>query len=193
MGQPRNSRRRVEDALSIRIGDVVPRRRSAFGCPISGDLTARDPRTGVVTGTIAFSGELRGGYGRIAVTHTPAGQRWPEPAYVVSIIAVDHPFGPRLRFRCPVSGALVDALYLPAGADQFASRLAHGLSYATQSMRAPRRAEARARRIRTALGGTPDLGAPFPERPPRMWMRTWLRRRAEAGAGAEESHVVGAR
>lgn len=180
-------RRRVEDAATLRISDVVPRQRSALGSVIGGALTVRDPKTDEFVASISYSGEVRGAWGRITFAHTAAGQRWASPSYAVAIVAVAHPFGPRFRFRCPDSGDLVDALHMPSGADRFASRRAHGLSYASQSMRARRRAETRARQIRADLGGSPDLAMPFPDRPIGMWERTYLRRRAKAGAAVEMS------
>jgi hypothetical protein len=184
MARPRDGRQRVEDTLALRIADVVPRRRPASGFSIQGTLTARAPASGVIVSTIAYSGEVRGAYGRISFAHTPAGQRWAEPSYQVSIIAVDHPFGPRFRFRCPDGHGLVSTLYLPAGAEQFSSRTAHNLAYESEGMTTRRRAEVRAGRIRLALGGAPDANAAFPARPRGMWSSTYCRLQAVAlGAG----------
>jgi hypothetical protein len=61
--------------------------------------------------------------------------------------------GTRRWFVCPISGELVGRLHLPPGASQFASRRAHGLTYACQSEGIHDRAARRSRKLMARLGG----------------------------------------
>jgi hypothetical protein len=104
-----------------------------------------------------------------------------------------HLGGVRWWFLCPVTGKRAGKLYLSSDGGTFASRQALGLAYHSQRLdrftRGFETAVARATRLRRRLGGQPDrrMTTPLPERPPRMWRRTYrsLRRdlvRAEAVA-----------
>ena len=64
-------------------------------------------------------------------------------------------------------------LYL-AG-ESFACRCCCNLAYASQQKDLLIRNVARTLKIRMRLGGTPDLFGPIPERPRRMWRRTYER------------------
>ena len=50
------------------------------------------------------------------------------------------------------------------------------------------RAISKAQRIRRHLGGSPSIHEPFPEKPPRMWERTYNRLR-EQGLKAENRYL----
>ena len=60
----------------------------------------------------------------------------------------------------------------------FACRRCHGLAYASQQESPRFRRISRARKIRTSLGGSPNLFDNFPAKPPRMHWRTYDRLRA---------------
>jgi hypothetical protein len=79
--------------------------------------------------------------------------------------------------RC---GQRVAILYGAGGL--FACRRCYRLAYRSQRETPRDRSIGRARKIRMRLGGTPDLLAPFPDRPKGMHRRTYLRLRARAKA-----------
>jgi hypothetical protein len=89
------------------------------------------------------------------------------------------PRGTRPLFACPCvtnavpCGRPVAKLYL-AGR-YFRCHHCHGLSYSIQSQCARDRLMRRAGKIRARLGGDFGILASFPERPPRMWWRTYER------------------
>ena len=167
----RGGRSLVETGLVLRPRDL----RGVHGFFGSHQLTAAD---GTVIRFRLDIGEERGW---IHVEHHRAGHPWPDPGYAVRLASTPQHFGGRLwRFICPERGKPCGVLHLPIGAEQFASRQAHGLAFASQRLRAPARAAVRALRIRLDLGGSADLSAPFPERPRGMHGATYERRRAEA-------------
>jgi hypothetical protein len=73
-------------------------------------------------------------------------------------------------------GRRVAVLY--AAGDLFACRRCYGLAYASQQETPRSRLIRRSRKIRTRLGGSPDLLQPFPKRPRGMHRRTYLHLRA---------------
>jgi hypothetical protein len=87
--------------------------------------------------------------------------------------------GKRSWFICSVRsntqycGRRVAVLYL-AG-ELFACRRCCALAYASQQKDPLIRNVARTLKIRARLGGSPDLFGPIPERPRRMWRRTYER------------------
>ena len=104
-----------------------------------------------------------------------------DPEYQLALMSTPQPFGGlRWRFVCPESGKPCGVLCLPIGAEQLASRQAHGLAFKSQRLRASARSAVRAQRIRLDLGDLANLDAPFPERPKGMWSSTYERRRTEA-------------
>jgi hypothetical protein len=66
-------------------------------------------------------------------------------------------------------------LYLPLGADQFASRQAHGLAYRSTRENEHLRQITAAQKIRSRLKGDLSIYAPLPQRPSRMHRRTYER------------------
>jgi hypothetical protein len=93
--------------------------------------------------------------------------------------------GRRPWFRCDAyyrgryCGRRVALLY--SGGGPFACRHCRRLAYASQNETPTLRAINRVRKIRMRLGGGFSFAEPFPEKPPRMHWRTYLRMRAAAG------------
>ena len=78
-------------------------------------------------------------------------------------------------------------LYLPPNARQFGCRHCYNLTYQSRRRDARGRAICKAIKIRERLGGREYLDEEFPERPPRMWRRTYERLRKE-GEEAEAKY-----
>lgn len=101
--------------------------------------------------------------------------------YRIGLRARAQPFGGlRWWFICPRSGDLACKLYLPNGADRFASRRAYRLDYHSQRVTAAERANNRAWKKRLAMGGRTGvpLGTPLAKPLWQHW-RTWDREYAE--------------
>lgn len=88
---------------------------------------------------------------------------------------------------CPFTGRRAKALFLPWGATRFGCREAYRLVYASQRRGPPDRALAVSRNIRTALGGSPSVLDPFPERPHGMHQKRYDRLRARDEAATRVS------
>jgi hypothetical protein len=92
--------------------------------------------------------------------------------------------GARPYFICPgvangvTCGRRVTMLYGPL--PYFLCRHCCGLAHASHSGGAWDRKLRRAEKIRERLGGDPDIAAPFPPKPKRMWRRTYERLREQA-------------
>ena len=102
--------------------------------------------------------------------------------------------GTRWWFLCPFvrngrpCGRRVQKLYLlPPDARQFGCRHRYDLTYDSRRRDAIRRAISNAIEIRERLGGREYLGEEFPERPPRMWRRTYERLREEVEEAEAEA------
>jgi hypothetical protein len=76
-------------------------------------------------------------------------------------------------------GRRVALLY--SGGGPFSCRHCRRLTYASQNETPTLRAINRVRKIRMRLGAGFSFAEPFPEKPPRMHWRTYLRMRAAAG------------
>ena len=175
----RGGRSLVEDSVTLRVRDL----RGRYGFYGSHTLTAAD---GTVIRLKLDVDEVRGW---IHIEHHRADRAWPDPGYQVALVSAPQPFGGRRwRFICPDNRRPCGVLCLPIGANQFASRQAHGLAFASQRLRASARDTVRAQRIRIALGGSADTAAPFPERPKGMWATTYARKNA-MGLDAEARRV----
>jgi hypothetical protein len=84
--------------------------------------------------------------------------------------------GIRWWWLCPRLGHPCATLYLPRGADGFASRQAHGLTYRSVSESPVERTARKARKLRARLGEAPAvLGGPLPVQPLRMRWVTYER------------------
>jgi hypothetical protein len=97
--------------------------------------------------------------------------------------------GSRPWFRCEVyvrgrhCGRRVALLYSAGGI--FACRHCYGLAYDSQSETPFLRSVRRARKTRMRLGAGFSFAEPFPDKPPGMHWRTYLRMRAAAGESIE--------
>ena len=93
--------------------------------------------------------------------------------------------GRRPWFRCQVNtkrgacGRRVAILY--SGGELFACRHCHRLAYDSQNETPYLRAIRRVRKIRMRLGAGFSFAEPFPDKPPGMHWRTYLRMRVAAG------------
>jgi hypothetical protein len=85
--------------------------------------------------------------------------------------------GRRFWFLCPQNGRRARLLYLPDGEREFASRIAHSLTYRSQGERVWARKVTRVQNIRAKLKGDPSIAAPLPGRPSRMHGKTYERLR----------------
>jgi hypothetical protein len=98
------------------------------------------------------------------------------------------PFHGALRwwFTCPLfldgkaCGRRVQKLYLPPGGRYFGCRHCYRLAYDSRNKCAKTRARKKTQRIRMRLGGNGSLYEPFPEKPPRMWWRTYRKLQLQA-------------
>lgn len=96
--------------------------------------------------------------------------------------------GQRPWLFCPRCGRRVVKLFLYGR--YFCCRDCHGLAYESQRADAGERAVRRATKIRQLLGGSSDLVAPFPEKPPGMRWRTYDRLVAVAMVAEHEAAVT---
>lgn len=85
---------------------------------------------------------------------------------------------------CPACRRRVAVLY---GGRRFACRQCRGLAYVSTRRDRATRLITKAQRIRERLGGSANLGEPFPPKPPRMHWRTYHRLRD----AADEAHLEG--
>lgn len=85
--------------------------------------------------------------------------------------------GRRPWFICKHCGKRVGKLYVGLA---IACRHCFNGAYPSQHLGKNARAHRRACEIRFSLGGEPSIRGDFPERPPRMWRRTYGRLRFEA-------------
>ena len=94
--------------------------------------------------------------------------------------------GVRWWFMCPLQrkgrpcGRRVQKLYLPPNALRFGCRDYYDVSYLSRRQNAKVRACRKVFRIRKRLGGSGLPAENFPERPRRMWRRTYDRLRKQA-------------
>lgn len=108
----------------------------------------------------------------------------PDTTTSVRLQALQQPRGGWRWVFVDHAGVRCTVLYQPAGESRFASRETWGLTYRSQSTGRRRRAEQKATRIHRKLGGSGELAAAFPPKPPRMHTRTYAERRAQAEAAA---------
>lgn len=182
----------VEGALRVGAGDLVRaakrqhgplwERWRASGDPVLLPVSAPATRGGVPDDEINATLALHGPRTAAAL---PTGQAVPLTMGRTGI------GGLRFWWSCPLTGDRCQDLFLPDGAEWFASRQAHKLRYASLSESPAERAARRARALRFALGDyTAALGAPLPDRPPRMRPATHARLCAEIREAEAEALAV---
>lgn len=144
--------RHVTGSLSWTRGDQ-PAGRIGYTC----DLRDPDDATLVLRYTITESSETRDYTQRIRLSYT-------QPHYG----------GKRWWMHCPVNGARVGKLYMPPGAETFASRTAWRLGYQSQRVSAQDAAFERLFRLQRRLGCSQGWGQGI-TRPKGMHRRTFDR------------------
>lgn len=144
--------RHVTGSLSWRRGDQ-PAGRIGYTC----DLRDPDDATLVLRYTITESSEKRDYTQRIRLSYT-------QPHYG----------GKRWWMHCPVNGARVGKLYMPPGAEKFASRTAWRLGYQSQRNTPRDAAFERLYRVQKKLGCREGWEMPI-RRPKGMHRRTYQR------------------
>jgi hypothetical protein len=113
------------------------------------------------------------GDGQLIVTFRAGGE---ERTQVLQVVTTQQNLGgERVWFICPQTGKRTRVLYLPLGADQFASRQAHGLAYRSTREKEHLRQITAVQKIRSRLKGDLSIYAPLPQRPSRMHRRTYER------------------
>jgi hypothetical protein len=117
---------------------------------------------------------------RVPITWTPCHFGGHRPWFVCSAYSGVRPCGRR-------------AAVLYGAGELFACRRCHGLAYESQQEVPIERAISKAQKIRMGLGGSGDLFRPFPEKPKRMHLRTYLRllERAETAEDCWKSGLLG--
>ena len=114
----RGGRPIVETGLVLRVRDL----RGRHGFFVNHEVVAAD---GAV---IQFRIDADEAHGWVRVEHLPVGAGWAATSYDIALMSTPQPFGGRRwRFVCPDGFGPCGVLHLPTGADQFASRQAHGL------------------------------------------------------------------
>jgi hypothetical protein len=97
-----------------------------------------------------------------------------------------HRGGLRWWFTCPLvlhgepCGRRVQKLYLPPGGQYFGCRHCYHLGYDSRNKGTKFRARKKTQKIRMRLGGTGSLYDSFPDKPPRMWWRTYRKLQLQA-------------
>lgn len=152
-----------------------------MGGPGSGRRSRRDARaTTDQYSRVAIAGWTKRGLLRPGETSVPlrgaGGVR-----EVITLAWTSCPFGgQRPWFVCPGCARRCGVLY--ASAAGFRCRRCLALAYPSQRETPGERAARRLQAIRERLGGSPNLLAPFPPKPPRMHWRTYERLWAQAQA-----------
>ncbi len=168
----------VEKALRLDAGALIRAVRAQHP-----ELWARWSRTGEAT-LLPLSVLLTRGGGpageagvMLALDGTRAAAELPNgDAVALVALPTNLPGLRRWWWRCPWLGHAGASLYLPPGADGFASRQAHGLRYRSLSERPAERAAHKARKLRVQLGDvSPVLGGRLPDMPLRMRWPTYTR------------------
>jgi hypothetical protein len=123
------------------------------------------------------------------------GDGWEGPDRVRRIWTPCHFGGMRPWLLCPECGRRCAKLYRPWGRSGLGCRRCLGLTYQTQQVHRFDRLRIAQERLRRRLGGTGEPREHFPDKPPRMHWRTYLRAQEryaelEAGIWAEYRRMV---
>lgn len=164
----------VADSLCLKIS--VLQKARANGEQTSGTLSWSLGRQGVATINFSMQTRETGGWLFLHWNEhdTFSGQQQRRQTHI-GIASMPQPLGGRRWwFICPKTGQRVSQLYLPPGADMFASRRAYGLVYPSQRETRPYRALRRAFALRERLGNRGDIADPI-YKPKHMHRRTFER------------------
>jgi hypothetical protein len=192
----RDGRTLVEDCPALDIAGLVRDGLIVPGGRKAGSLHWREVETGRETASVGYEAQTADAEAATLRLFWRTGSGGDARARSVTIrLATTRQRlgGVRWWLLCPITEKRAGKLYSSPDGDTFASRQALGLAYHSQRldrfMLGFETAIARATRLRRRLGGPPDrrMTAPVPDRPPRMWRKTYSRlkrdiTRAEAAA-----------
>lgn len=185
----------VEDGLKLDLGRLIRRGWVVPGGWNFGILTWTTVPDKEHVASIGYEADLRdraGAWLRLHYTMTDSdGSKLARDYRVWLATTRPHFGGVRWWFVCPLTGTRAAKLYLPPGADRFASRRAYRMSYESRRDKPLFRAQAWEARIIRKLGG--DYGhpnAPTPPRPKWMRWRTYGRLCAELESSMAGQHVA---
>jgi hypothetical protein len=164
----------AEHGLNLDLSRLLRQRTLVPGQHVAGSLTWTRQPSGERSADIGYEADMRDpdhAWLRLQYAQT----RWDGTRtahdYRVTLTTTVPPFGGvRWWFLCPRTARLATKLYLPPGAERFASRRAFRMAYESQRDKPLFRAQAREARVVRKLGAVyehPDT--PTPPRP--KWMR----------------------
>ena len=164
----------AEDCLAIDIARIMRLGRTKGGAEASGKISWPE---GEQSASVKFWLDLRKTETACLVldfTLTVDAQRHPVRQKITLTSTAQNFGGRRWWLRCPVAGARVRKLYLPIGADRFASREAWNLGYRVERLCHFDRPFEKLFRAQRKLGGAQGLTSRL-KRPKGMWRRTYFR------------------
>lgn len=159
----------IDIAMMIRTGRAVP------GACVSGKL--RWESNGRAVGTVAYHADMSDPDNSLLhlVYRRQSGDGMETVTQSVRLVYTVPPCGGRRWWMmCPEVQVRVGKLYLPAGADHFASRQAWRLGYRCQRVGQSDKPLGRLFALQQKLGGLPGWGKGL-HRPKGMWQRTFER------------------
>jgi hypothetical protein len=168
-----NGRPTVESCITL---DLQQLKGAGFvpGAMRFGDLQWTWPHSKLPACKIRFLAMFEGVAGTLHLTSITYLHRSGVPVHLegqtIQLATTVPPYGGRRWwFLCPSTGRRVLKLYLPSGANAFASRQAYRLGYSVQREGALEQARRRTRKARKRIGGGPNLTERLPLKP--KWMR----------------------
>ena len=170
-------KRLVEECLSLDLANLMPAGKTADDGTITGSVAW--PTDWAPIASVKFRLDLRSArlalIFRLRLSDGKSREIW----QTVALTSTMQNFGGRRWWlRCPVTGNRARKLYLPSGADQFASRKAWNLGYRVERLSHFDRPFEKMFRAQRKLGGEQGLAAGL-TRPKGMWRRTFARRLAD--------------
>lgn len=128
-------------------------------------------------------------YGNITIGQTRESITIAAPHLAPLIVQLDrtpqHFGGMRSWFRCPSCARRCAIVMRPPWSSRYACRHCCGVRYLSETSSRKERALLRVHRLRAALGASPDLDRPVPDRPPRGMIPSRFERLVAALAKAE--------
>lgn len=164
----------VEDGLTLALSRLRRLRLLVPGRWSGGEIVWTNTRTGERTSSVGFQADLSdpgAAWLRLHYTTTKRdGTKLACDYRIVLTTTVPNFGGVRWWFVCPLTGRLAAKLYLPPGAERFASRRAFRMAYESQRDKPLFRAQSREARVVRKLGSVYERpNTPTPSRP--KWMR----------------------